>query len=99
MKSSRRTTWATLRRLTVIAKDFGRASMYFHNRFVYEPDSFVAEDQFVEGDKVATRITAQVKVRETGEPITLVAINVAQIVGGKIVEEWNTGEQLQTSRG
>lgn len=78
---------------------FRQSILYFHDLFVYEPDSFVVEDQFVEGDKVATRMTARVKVRETGEPITLIGINLAQIVDGKIVEEWNTWEQLQTPRG
>lgn len=68
---------------------------YFHRLFVYEADSFRVEDQFVEGEKVATRMTARVKVRATGEPITMMGINLARIVGGRIVEEWNTWEQLQ----
>lgn len=79
-------------------RDFAgfRASIeHFHALFVYTADSFTVEDQFVEGEKVATRMTARVKVRETGEPITLIGINLARIVGGKIVEEWNTWEQLQ----
>ena len=40
-------------------------------------------------------MTARVKVRATGEPITLIGINLARIVNGRIVEEWNTWEQLQ----
>lgn len=51
-------------------------------------------DQFVEGEMVATRMTARVKVRDSGEPISLIGINLARIIGGKIVEEWNTWEQL-----
>lgn len=74
---------------------FRQSILHFHNLFIYKPDSFVVEDQFVEGDKVATRMTARVRVRATGEPVTLVGINLAVIVGGKIVEEWNTWEQLQ----
>lgn len=74
---------------------FRQSISYFHNLFVYGADSFQVDDQFVEGEKVATRMTAHVKVRATGEPITLVGINLARIVGGKIVEEWNTWEQLQ----
>ncbi len=31
-------------------------------------------------------------------PITLIGINLARIVGGKIVEEWNTWEQLQATK-
>lgn len=73
--------------------------LHFHSLFVYERDSFVVEDQFVGGDKVATRMTARVKVRETGEPVTLIGINLAQIVDGKIVEEWNTWERLQAPKG
>ena len=76
---------------------FRQSITHFHNLFVYQPDSFVVEDQFVEGDKVATRMTARVKLRETGEPVTLLGINIARIVDGKIVEEWNTWEQLQVA--
>lgn len=53
------------------------------------------EDQFVEGDKVATRMTAHVRMRETGEPATMLGINLAIIRGGKILEEWNTWEMLR----
>lgn len=74
---------------------FRQSILYFHNLFVYTADSFEVNDQFVEGNKVATRMTAHVKLRSTGEPITLIGINLAHIVGGKIVEEWNTWEQLQ----
>lgn len=71
---------------------------YFHNLFIYTKDSFRVEDQIVEGEKVVTRMTANVKVRETGEPITLIGINIARIVDGAIVEEWNTWEQLKSPK-
>lgn len=74
---------------------FRQSILYFHNLFIYAEDSFEVNDQFVEGEKVATRMTAHVKVRATGEPITLIGINLARIVDGKIVEEWNTWEQLR----
>ncbi len=74
---------------------FRQSIKYFHNLFAYDEDSFEVNDQFVEGEKVATRMTAHVKMRATGEPVTLVGINIARIVDGKIVEEWNTWEQLQ----
>lgn len=74
---------------------FRQSILYFHNLFIYDEDSFQVNDQFVEGEKVATRMTAHVKMRATGEPITLIGINLARIVNGKIVEEWNTWEQLQ----
>lgn len=77
---------------------FRQSIQYFHDLFVYDENSFQVNDQFVEGEKVATRMTANVKVRATGEPITLIGINLARIVGGKIVEEWNTWEQLQSPK-
>jgi len=67
----------------------------FHAIFDYDEDSFVIEDQFVEGDKVATRMTARVRMRETGEPLTMLGINLAIIREGKIREEWNTWEILK----
>lgn len=74
---------------------FRQSILHFHNLFIYDEDSFEVNDQFVEGQKVATRMTAHVKVRATGEPITLIGINLARIANGKILEEWNTWEQLQ----
>lgn len=74
---------------------FRQSILHFHNLFIYDKDSFQVNDQFVEGERVATRMTAHVKMRATGEPITLIGINLARIVDGKIVEEWNTWEQLQ----
>lgn len=74
---------------------FIQSIRYFHNLFIYHEDSFRIEDQLVDGEKVVTRMTAHVKMRETGEPITLVGINIARIVDGKILEEWNTWEQVK----
>ena len=75
---------------------FRQSILYFHNLFIYSEDSFQVNDQLVDGEKVATRMTAHVKVRATGEPVTLIGINIARIVDGKLVEEWNTWEQVQT---
>jgi predicted SnoaL-like aldol condensation-catalyzing enzyme len=72
--------------------------LYFHNLFIYSEDSFQVNDQLVDGEKVVTRMTAHVKVRATGEPVTLIGINIARLVDGKLVEEWNTWEQLQTPK-
>ncbi|MBV9036436.1 MAG: ester cyclase [Acidobacteriaceae bacterium] len=77
---------------------FRQSILYFHNLYTYSEDSFQVDDQLVDGEKVATRMTAHVKVRATGEPVTLIGINIARIVDGKIVEEWNTWEQLQTPK-
>ena len=73
---------------------FLQSIVFFHNLFVYAPDSFRIEDQLVDGEKVVTRMTANVRVRETGETVTMLGINIARIVDGKIVEEWNTWEKL-----
>ena len=78
---------------------FRQGIQYFHGLFVHDKNAFEVNDQFVEGHKVATRMTAHVKMRSTGEPITLIGINLAHIVGGKIIEEWNTWEQLQRQCG
>ncbi len=78
---------------------FLESILHFHNLFIYTKDSFVIEDQLVDGEKVATRMTAHVRSRETGEPITLLGINIARIIDGKIVEEWNTWEQLRVAHG
>jgi predicted SnoaL-like aldol condensation-catalyzing enzyme len=74
---------------------FLQSILYFHNLFIYTKDSFIIEDQLVDGEKVVTRMTAHVRSRESGEPITLLGINIARIIDGKIVEEWNTWEQLR----
>ena len=75
--------------------EFRQSIINFHAIFVYDQDSFKVEDQFVDGDKVATRMTAHVRMRQTGEPVTLLGINLAIIRDGRLVEEWNTWEQLQ----
>ena len=77
--------------------EFRKSIINFHAIFDYGKDSFVIEDQFVEGDKVATRMTAHVRMRETGESVTMLGINLAIIRGGKICEEWNTWELLRAS--
>ncbi|KAJ8139134.1 hypothetical protein OY671_007653, partial [Metschnikowia pulcherrima] len=51
----------------------------FHAIFDYAPDAFVIEDQFADGDKVATRMTARVRSRESGEAMTMIGINSAVI--------------------
>lgn len=73
------------------------------------PDiKFVIEDQLAEGDKVATRWSAQgthlgefagfpAKTRSvppSGRHVTFSATDIYHIVDGKIAEEWNTLEQL-----
>jgi ketosteroid isomerase-like protein len=73
---------------------FRESILTFHQLFDYAPDAFIIEDQFADGDRVATRMTAHVRNRETGEPMTMMGINLAVIRGGRIVEEWNTWEMM-----
>ena len=74
--------------------EFRQSSLNFHALFDYAPDSFVVEDQFVDGEKVATRMTCTVRSKETAEPMTMIGINLAVIRSGQIVEEWNTWEMV-----
>ena len=74
---------------------FLQSILFFHNLYIYTKDTFRIEDQLVDGEKVVTRMTAKVRSRETGDPVTLLGINIARIVDGKIIEEWNTWEQLK----
>lgn len=76
--------------------EFRQSILNFHAIFDYPPDAFIIEDQFADGDKVATRMTAHVRNRETGEPMTMIGINLAVIRGGQVVEEWNTWEMTQS---
>jgi len=60
--------------------EFRKSIIDFHAIFDYERDSFVIEDQFVEGDKVATRMTARVRMRETGERGPMLSQRVVFVV-------------------
>jgi ketosteroid isomerase-like protein len=76
--------------------EFRQSILSFHQMFDYAPDSFIIEDQFASGDKVATRMTANVRNRQTGEPMRMIGINLAVIRDGKVREEWNTWEAVQS---
>jgi steroid delta-isomerase-like uncharacterized protein len=59
------------------------------------------EDQIAEGDKVVTRITIRgthqqelMGIPATGRQITVTAISVDRIAGGKIAEEWVNSDVL-----
>lgn len=49
---------------------FKESITHFHEMFVYDAGSFIIEDQLADGEKVATRMTAHVKMRQTGAPVT-----------------------------
>jgi ketosteroid isomerase-like protein len=64
----------------------------FHK--LYSSISFHVEDQMADGNKVVTRLTADVTMRDTGKSARLMGINISRIADGKIVEEWNTWEPV-----
>jgi len=68
----------------------------FHK--LYSNISFHIEDQMADGDKVVTRLTADVTMRDSGKSARLMGINISRIADGKIVEEWNTWESVRSGR-
>jgi ketosteroid isomerase-like protein len=74
--------------------EFRQSILTFHQLFDYAPDAFTIEDQFVSGDKVATRMTCNVRDRASGAAMTMIGINLAVIRGGQVIEEWNTWEMV-----
>lgn len=63
-------------------------------RQLYTALRFSVEDQFISGDRVATRMLVRGKTAK-GEPVTLMGINIASVRDGKLQEEWNTWEPLK----
>jgi len=82
-------------------KDYKQSTSESYNAF---PDlHFTIDDMVVEGDKVATRwtITGTHKGEFMGRPptnkkVTIWAITIDRIAGGKIVEEWGVSDTLGT---
>jgi predicted ester cyclase len=65
----------------------------FHN--LYPDTKFTVEDQLVEGDQVATRLTAVGTSRATGKVVHLIGLNISRFVGNRIAEEWPVWEPVQ----
>ena len=57
-------------------------------RSVYPDIVFTVEDQMVEADKPATRLTARGTHARTSERIKLIGLNISRFADGKVVEEW-----------
>ena len=74
-------------------KDFKKSMDEFFNAF---PDNHLTiQDMFAEGDKIATRYTITgthkgelMGIPPTNKKITLMALEIDRIVGGKFVEGW-----------
>lgn len=66
------------------------------------PDLHITiEDEIVEGDKIATRFTAQgthsgtfMGIPPTGKQVTVVGMGFGRIVDGKFVESWHIFDRL-----
>lgn len=61
-------------------------------RLRYPDIRFQLVDQFVTGDKVATRLRAEGTDSRSGARIQLSGTNMSRVAGGKIVEEWAAWE-------
>lgn len=62
---------------------------------------FTIDDQFANGDRVATRWTARAThtgafqgIPPTGKQVRMTAINIDRIAGGKVVECWTNVDEL-----
>jgi len=66
------------------------------------PDTrFTIDDQFAEGDRVATRWTARGThqgeiggISPTGKEVTVTGLTFTQFDGGKVIEDWITWDAL-----
>ena len=55
--------------------------------------AFEVEEQFTQGDRTVTRLTATGTDVATGEPVRMNGINIARIASGLIAEEWSVWER------
>jgi predicted ester cyclase len=59
---------------------------------LYPDIKFTIEDQFAEGDRIATRMTAYGTSKENGKSVHLIGLNISRFVGNRIAEEWPVWE-------
>lgn len=52
---------------------------------------FTIHDQLVEGDRVASRLTAAATA-DGGEEVVLYGLNISRIADGRVIEEWMAWE-------
>ncbi len=71
------------------------------NRAAFEDFHVTVEDLVAAGEKVAVRWTGQGThrgeyggVAPTGKPVSVTGINILQLAGGKLVEEWMNFDAL-----
>ena len=70
-------------------------------RSAFDGARFTVDDQFAEGDKVATRWTGRgthtgeiAGIGPTGKDVTVTGLTISRFAGGKVVEEWTTWDTL-----
>jgi steroid delta-isomerase-like uncharacterized protein len=70
-------------------------------RTAFEGTRITVDDQFADGDKVATRWTARgthtaeiAGIAPTGKDVTVSGLTISRFAGGKVVEEWTTWDTL-----
>ena len=70
-------------------------------RSAFEGVRLIVDDQFAEGDKVATRWSARGThsgeisgIAPTGKDVTVTGMTISRFAGGKVVEEWSTWDTL-----
>jgi steroid delta-isomerase-like uncharacterized protein len=70
-------------------------------RSAFEGVRLIVEDQFADGDKVATRWSARGThsgeisgIAPTGKDVTVTGMTISRFAGGKVVEEWSTWDTL-----
>lgn len=62
---------------------------------LYPDIKFAIQDQLVEGDRVATRMTAAGTSSATGQRVKLTGFNISRFVGNRIAEEWMLWETVR----
>jgi len=70
-------------------------------RSAFDGVRLTVDDQFAEGEKVATRWTGRgthtgeiAGIAATGKDVTVTGLTISRFAGGKVVEEWTTWDTL-----
>ena len=63
---------------------------------LYPDLKFTIEDQFADGDRIVTRMTATGTSKSTGKVVHLIGLNISRFVGNRIAEEWPVWEVVQS---
>src|SRR4051812_38376898 len=61
-------------------------------RLAYPDMRFTIHDQIIDGDRIATRMSAVGTSAKTGKRIRLVGLNISRFSGNRVVKEWPVWE-------